>query len=541
MANRVLPAASRPTDVIVAPTTNPSLRLAQALAGVNEELGPVLGAISRGQQEKQEAKALRDALASGGAALADAVREGKIEKTQNPFYVQAYEKAAGEIRGRAAASTLMEESQTWEERSDPAKYQQRFASEMGTLAQGFTNPDALNGFFAGANPVASQALQQNVQYNVSRTIQEHEQNVSTKVTTAILQVSQANGGKPTAAQVWEALDPSRKEWIGTGGTEAEWDLLTINSVVAAAFNSGNSQLLSVLDDNRGGKGALSNIAGPDGQPVAQSLATARYRIEQEVEARGTRELRAKRTAVAIEGMTGTQMVWDQFGYGFLTGEVSQAEIVEFLQANNISAQGAAYAVGELQKAAADNTGLSRALQEQDVRTLELYTMAARQGYSRELEAEIAERVRTKRLTVTEGQQLISTAMSRTNHLESEARSDARAARSDARAEARDERLLKADQAKSLKSHREGVSADAIQRLESAGIRSYRSATRRRQFDQALEDAETAHLLNNPGDVNGARQAVRAKAASIIRTEAQRRAVATGRAPTGGNPRENPRN
>lgn len=531
--------AGRPQDTVGSSVGNAGVRLAQSLAGAADEVSPVLQGLAKSAQEKQAAKAHADALSTQGQALADAVRAGKLEKTQNPYYMQAYERAAAGVRGRAEVSTLLEESQTWQSRSDPAAYQKEFAGRLGEIEQKYAGtPDGSVGFRAVAEPLAAQGIQQNIQYNVARINEEHVQNVSTMATTNIQAVSVAHAGKPSPAQVFAAIEPQHQSWLSTGGTESDWNQLVINSVVGAAFNTSNSSLLNALDDPRGGKGALSAIAGPDGKPVAQDLATARYRIESAEDQASTREIRQRLNVVKLEGGKAVQDVWSTFGADFLNGAKSRDDVVQDLLAKGYSPQAISFAIGDLGKSAADNQAFTRATMGANPEVLDVSVEARTQGITPNVLSKVSNWVRTGQMTVDEAQQIISQGQSRSDHLESEARADARAAKSDARAAATQERVLTLQTAKSLKTSREQVSADVAVRLSAAGIRSLTSPKARNLFDQTLEDAEGAHLLAHPGDALGAQQAVRAAAASYVRNQNARRVTkpATTQPRGSGNPR-----
>lgn len=496
---------------LTAPRSNAALELADSLTGLNQELTPLLGKYAANRQAKLSAQAQADAMANSGKAFGDAVREGKLRPTQNPWYVQAYEEKAAQVRAQGQVSALASEAETWAERSDPAAFAAKWTQHIGELAKGYAGIDQATGFNASAAPLTQQVLNSNVEYNVQRIQAENVQNIGTLATTAILGAVSANGGKPSAAQVYEALEPQRRDWLATGGSEAEWNTLATNAVIGAAFNTGDASLLDVLDDSRGGKGALSNIAGPNGQPMAETIAGARYRIEEDVSSKGMAEIRAKQNAVKLEGMKAEQAVWDRFGFGLQEAKVSKADLLGFLKEQGYTPQAAQYALGEFAKAASENNSLTRSLMGADPEVLDLYAAANRHGYSSRLQAKIADKVRLGEMDLTEAEQILGTATARTNHLESEARSDARQARSDARAAAREENALTTATAKALQTYRTQLAGAVAMKLERAKIRVLRDPKARRQFEQSLEDAESEHLMTHPGDVAGARAVVNARA------------------------------
>lgn len=517
--------------VVNAANGNSALALASSLSGVNEALQPVLQGIAEDGQKKAQAKATADALKNSGQAFAEAVRDGKLEKTQNPWYISAYEKASAGVRARAGTTDLLNESQTWAERTDPAAYQAKFTKRLGEMqeALGATSPDAAEGFTAAASPLFQQAVQQNIQYNVHRINEEHEQNISALATGGILAAAAQHGGKLSTDQLTTSWAAQHDSFIGTGGTEADWKLTAFHATLSAAYQTGNAGLLDALPAD------ILNIAGPDGQPLAATVATAQYRIEQAAEAQGTRAIRAKQNAVTLEGLTAVPSVWEHFGAGLLDGNTSAADVRAFLTSQGVSPQGSAAAVSSIYKAVADNVALSNALQKNDVGTIELYSEGLTQGYSPAYEAKVAEEVRTGRMTPADAKSFLSSAQARTNHLESEARSDSRAAKSDARAAASSERLLRADQAKTLKTYRDQVEGEIATRTLGAGIRTLNQPKQRTILKNLLEDTEGSWLLNHPGDAAGAQVAVQGAAASYVRNQ-----IASHKPATGGKPSAAPR-
>lgn len=535
-------------DLIARPTgatlqvgrSNAALDLAQSLSGVSREMGPLLQNYAKDAQAKHAAKAEADAFANSGAAFADAVRDGKIKRTQNPWYIQSYERSAAAVRGQQEVAQLVQDSGSWASRNNAPEFEKEFTTKYGEIAQKYQGVDQAAGFQSTGSPLLQQTVQQNVQYNVKRIQEEHDQDVSTLATTNILSAVTANGGHPTAAQVYAAIEPQHKQWLETGGTEQGWNTLTINSVIAAGFNSGNAALINVLDDPRDGKGALSNIAGPDGTPVAQTLATVRYRIEQEAASKGMSEIRAIQNRVKLEGEKALQDVWATHGTAFIDGQISKAELVADLRSKGVSPQAIQYALGELAESASKNNSLSRSLMGADPEVLDLYGQANRNGYSPALHARVSEKVRLGEMDLTEAEQIISTATSRSNHLESEARSDARSARSDARADAAAERRLTTNQAKVLKDHRTVTSGQVATALSAAGVKTLSDPKKRAAFDKGLQDAEGTALAYHPGDAAKAREVVNVYAATFLRNELAKKRPKRPGATAPGSSSPNPR-
>lgn len=483
--------------------SNPALELAEGLGKVVPEVNDLLQSFAKERAAELAAKAEADALATSGEEFKDAVLSGKIEKTQNPWYIQAYTQRAAQVRAQGEMSELATQAQTWAERDDPAAFAAKFAAEAGKRAQAYQGIDAAAGFQAAAQPIQQQQLAANTAYNVNRIQTENEQNVSTLTTKAILDVSAANGGKATPQQVWDAIAPLEKQWLDTGGTEQTWNTLVVNSTIAAGANSANAALLNILSDERGGKGALANMAGPDGTPVATTLMSARYRIEQEAATRGMSEIRARQNAVKLEGMQALEKVQANFGYAFLEGTVSRSEIFSYLKEQGVSVGAAEFALKEMAETASASTSLARATAGGDPEVLRLYNRANMSGYSQSLYEEVEAKVLRGEMDVNEAQQIMGTARSRSNALEAESRADRRSARSDAAADAREGRAQNIALARGLKDSRDRAMASISVALQSRGDKVLLDPTARARVDRGAADAANAWLNTRPGDYEGA--------------------------------------
>lgn len=547
LANAGVQIVASPTGAAYqAPRGNAFLDIAEGLSGVNQNLQPLLQTYAKKKQGEADARAKTDALKNSGEAFANAVRSGKIEPTQNPWYIQAYEKNAAQVRAQAAMSKLVEDSQSWEERSDPAAYATKFSQAQGELRSQFQGVDQLEGFESAANPLAQQSIQANVAYNVQRIKQENDQNISTLATTGILDMVKANNGKPVdAAQVYAALEPQRVQWMATGGTEAQWNNLQINSIIAAAANSGDEavadKLLDSLSDDRGGKGALANIAGPSGNPVAEDIMQARYRISQAIGFAGMGEIRAKRNQAVAEGQQAEQVIWDTFGTDFSLGQVSKVEIIDTLKAANFSPQGIQEALNSLSEAAGKNASLGRALMGADPEVFDLFTEAKTKGYSPDFQKRLQDKALRGEIDLNEYEQILSTASGTTDRNQSEAKSDARAARSDANARAI-AGVLPTRSIQQLTQNRQSTLGAVSQGLAKVGDKSLTTNPgKRTALEKTLMDVQGAYLDAHPGDVTGANLAVDNYANTYLSGELAKRAPKPGGAPkpaasTSANPR-----
>lgn len=238
--------ASLPSARLQAPVTNSALQLAEALARVSPEAQATMQGIAKTRADRAREQAKRDALQASGAGLADAVREGKLKPTQNPWYIQAYNREAAAIRAQDTLQKLQTDSSSWEEANDPQAFAARWRAEVGELAKGYEGPDMAAGFTAAEAAVSSQVLQVNVARNTQRIQAERTQNLGALAVDAIQGALRTRGGAITPNEAWEALLPARQQWFATGGDAEGWNKLVIQSVTSAAYGAKDRTLLDLL-------------------------------------------------------------------------------------------------------------------------------------------------------------------------------------------------------------------------------------------------------------------------------------------------------
>jgi murein DD-endopeptidase MepM/ murein hydrolase activator NlpD len=255
-------------DRLVAPKSNAALQLAASLgdiapaaASLGTELGQQLDA-------KAQEQAKRDAIAASGARLADAVRDGKIQPTQNPWYMQAYRRESSAIRAETALRAVQTESASWDTRNDPAAFEKQWREKLGEIAKDYPDGDEAAGFAAAEGQFTPQVLQSNVAQNVQRIQTERVQNLSALGANALAAAARRNGGQLTSSQLIEALDPVRTQWIATGGSQEQWNTIALGSIVSAAEATQNPGLLDAtrgigLDGKAAGDAADTFGSGPE--------------------------------------------------------------------------------------------------------------------------------------------------------------------------------------------------------------------------------------------------------------------------------------
>lgn len=530
---------ARPVSVaLTAPETNSGLQLAQALTGVNEELGPALQGYAQIERQKLSAKAQQDALANSGKGFSDAVRDGTLQPTQNPWYIQAYEEKAAQVRAQGQISALASDSQTWAEKNDPQAFATRWQKEVGQIAQGFQGLDQAKGFKAAADPLTEQALNSNVEYNAQAIQQANVQNTTALMSKAIEDAYKANPKGPPSA-LYAAIQPYLDQWHQTGGTDAQANELTRGAFVAAGESTGNADLLDALKDERGGKGAIYNMVDARGDPYAGEIEMAKYRIDRMQEMAGMGQVHQQQAAQEMEGYHFQSLAYQQFGYDLVSGKVTQDQLQQLAQKNNVSPAGfQAFMQLEARDLASNNTYASAQTRQYTLSPgnqetiLRLRTQALKQGWTPGLEQQVWEQVRNG-MDENTANDILSKADNTSKYQHSEAKADEREARSQANYD-------RAQRQQASRDFKTGIAeslgqADAA--LQSNKDRYFLNPQYRTAAIRGATDMGNAWLRSHPDDYTGAQTAADNYLDGIVK---QRIAILRGRSPkgtlSGGNPR-----
>lgn len=389
-------------------------QLAQTLGQIAPIVDTVYTKIHTDYKERGEREGQQAAMSQQGQAFADAVREGKLEKTQNPFFIQSYNREASSISGRKALTDLQVQSQTWEERSDPKAFQKRWAEEANTVAQGFKSKDQFAGFEPVLKEVSSQVLNQQTAESVHRIVQQRDNNTQLLISQQIQDIT-APAGMEDPQAVLDSLKDLRESYVGTGGSDEDWDKLVIAGVQAAAYGSTDAEILDVL---KAGENPLYNKTG-----VAEQIETDRFRIEQAKERQSQVRAQQMRDQATLEGLEATDKLYAQFGDSVLTGTLDLDAARAWMTKEGINSRAQAAAFSQAQGAAADFQSLGKMKATSGtvgVDAVKLYNRARTDGYTKRLENEILAKVSDGTMSSDEGQQIMGTAYSKTESEDSKA-------------------------------------------------------------------------------------------------------------------------
>lgn len=233
-------------DRLSAPSTNSALQLAEALGDLQPAARALGASLGEDLQQKAEAHARRDATVASGARLADAVRQGIIHPTQNPWYTQAYRRESAALRTQSALRALQLQAVSWDTQGDPTRFEAQWREGVRGIAQAEgTDADTEAGFVAAERQITPQVLQSNQSQNASRIVSERLQNVSALAAEALADAARQYGGTLSPNRAYQALDGARARWFATGGSLNDWNNIAKAAITSAAYSTQNSSLLDL--------------------------------------------------------------------------------------------------------------------------------------------------------------------------------------------------------------------------------------------------------------------------------------------------------
>lgn len=500
--NPTVDVTARPGDnTLQAPTTNPALQLAASLQDTNEALGPFLGQLSGQLKARAEAKAFKDALANSGQSFADAVKSGKLEPTQNPWYIQAYERNAAQVRGQSQVSALVADSQSWAEKNDPQAFATKFNTQLGQIGQQFTGINQSTGFAKAAQPLQEQALSSNVQYNVQRIQQEHVQDTTSLATQAVMDTLKTNPGA-NPDQIFQSMEDQHKQWLSVGGTETAWRLVVKQAVVGAGANLGDSGVLDALKAPYLGGQPIANQADESGKPTGLEVSSDKFWIDRGVDATLNQAYKARQAAIAGEGAKVDDWATQTYGNDYAFGKIPLSQLEADGVAKGFSGQAIMWAADHAGEALRGAAGYSQGQTEiysndpeVQQRILAVNKEALTGGLTPHLTSELGDMVGRQQITKEMALSVMDRASGQSHFAQGEANANAREARSAAIAQgslALQRYSIVADEAK-------GVKADGGNVLRGMGFDPAKLPPKvQKSFDSAVDDAALAVADKGPG-------------------------------------------
>lgn len=417
-----LPQIERPANpqsvayTVYAPKTNPALQLAESLSNLEPKAGQLAANYSRLQEHKAEEQSKADALKTQGADYAEAVRTGAIEPTQSPWYIQAYQRNAAQVKTMAGVAQLNTDAATWSEQNDPAAFQAKYAKSLAELGKGYTDTDGQEGFNAAAQPAYQQALAQNQAYNVERIKGQRVQDISSLTGNALQKATAARGGRTSVEAVISALAPFKAEWLSTGGTITDWNAKVLpGAITDAAFASGDSSVIDIAKklQNEGG-GSIYDQAG-----MAKQMEQAAYDIDRQKKYDASME----REAILFRQDQQTRQVegdlFAKYGPGIYSGRFDAQQAINDLSSKYPAPvlakafQSITSTANSIRELAADRTGAYGSSPAGSTQINSLYGEASKDGWSERLETDLGKLLLSQSLSDQTAQDIRSKALATT--------------------------------------------------------------------------------------------------------------------------------
>lgn len=348
-----------------APTTNPALQLAGALANTEPKAADFVDQLGGQLKARAEAAAHEAALKSSAPAYAKAVSDGSIQAGQNPWFVQAFNQDRAHIGSQQAAQALVADSQTWQEKSyedGGVAYEARLTKAAGDIhtqvsqVPGMHPQDAEAGFQSGAAPVIAQAIAGNNAYQLQSIKLQKIQDNTTLMAGALKDAYTANPNA-SPSQLLAALNPILAKGASVGFQASELKQQAFNSVVNFAHQMQDPNLLDISRAPFQGGPALADIAGDNGKSYGEQLSYEAFQIEREANYQANNDTKLNNARISQEAHSMvTQLVADK---GYDAFHMSPTDIQAYAQAHNISPEGFAEGAKLLDQQMEGLTGLTR--------------------------------------------------------------------------------------------------------------------------------------------------------------------------------------
>lgn len=234
------------------PDKSPLWDLAEGLSVFSQGLRSLMSK-RRAEEERQAAvKGEAEFYKNNSVGYSEAVRQGKIPAFQSPEFVSGYKRAEGAALGKRMMSKFELAYSQWPGRNgqDPAAFD-KFVGDFMTQNITSDDPDILEGAMPYIENLTNRGYQLNTQeradgmYNGSLTahIASSDQDVDLAVMSGT-----AKGTGVDLGTTWEALMANRDAALSTGIRDEDYDKKLIDLVIAKAAETGESDLLKLLDN-----------------------------------------------------------------------------------------------------------------------------------------------------------------------------------------------------------------------------------------------------------------------------------------------------
>ncbi|WP_337181322.1 hypothetical protein, partial [Shinella sp.] len=221
------------------------------MASLDSGLSAFLDKRKQETEASDKAKAITDFHRNNQKGYADAVREGLIPPTASKSYVEWYKKQQGHLAGLKLGDKFSIDYQKWDGRDsdDPAAFGQFVAGWMTQNVGDEQDPYILEGLAPHLDRIATGGYDT---FNQERASALHSkaQATSGAIVTDTLMRGAEEGraeGSVDYDGLWTGLMSQREEAISKGERGEDFDKLMVDSIILQAEESGDSDMLKLLD------------------------------------------------------------------------------------------------------------------------------------------------------------------------------------------------------------------------------------------------------------------------------------------------------
>ena len=300
--------------------------LAEGLSAFSSGLRTLM---SKRQAESDKQDAIRGEAAfykANSAGYAEAVRTGKLPSFESPEFVSGYKKAEGAALGKRLVSKFELAYSTWGGRNgqDPAAFD-KFMSDFVSQNLTTDDPDILDGALPYIEQLTNRGYSLNTQERAdglyAGSLDAHIASSDQDVDLAMM-AGTASGSGPDTSTLWEALMANRGAAVSTGIRDEDYDKKLIDLVIFKAQESGEEDLLKLLDNTVPGTShtyATTQYGREQMAAAAQGIQVAKRQAEERaytMEQRQDAAMKDQMEAFAIEKLAADPNY--VFGEDFLT-------------------------------------------------------------------------------------------------------------------------------------------------------------------------------------------------------------------------------
>lgn len=225
--------------------------LAEGLASFDSGLRTFLDSRKQETEEADKARAIADFHRNNQESFAEAVRTGKIPPTASKSYVEWYKRQTGHLAGLKLSDKFSIDYQQWEGRDseDPAAFGQFVSGWMTQNVGQEQDPNVLEGLAPHLDRIATGGYDTFNQERAASLRSKAQSTSGAIMTDSLMRGAEAGRveGSVDYDGLWSGLMTQREEAISKGERGEDFDKLMVDSIILQAEESGDSDMLKLLD------------------------------------------------------------------------------------------------------------------------------------------------------------------------------------------------------------------------------------------------------------------------------------------------------